>query len=149
MSQEQPETPRYTKDLDVGRIVIEEIPEKKQEIPKRKLLRKEQPRPKSTEMKVTQHEIEELPQKSNYRKDLDVGRIVIDEISEEKKDLPKSHRKKKVASKSTKDTLIGDEVKEIPTAKEDTVKVGKLDVTTVRTNVGERTKTYEDHKVFI
>ena len=54
------EKPRYPKDLDVGRIVIEEIPEEKEKVPKREVPKKEQIRPKSIE--VTQHEVEEATQ---------------------------------------------------------------------------------------
>jgi hypothetical protein len=119
------------------------------------MLRKEQVRPKSTEVTVTQHEVEDLPQKPKYSKDLDIGRIVIEEIPEEIKDLPNVHRIEKDATKSTEVTLTRHEVEDISTVKEGILKLGKLDVTCLElhvlesTNVGERTNADSTQKVII
>jgi hypothetical protein len=119
------------------------------------MLRKEQVRPKSTEVTVTQHEVEDLPQKPKYSKDLDIGRIVIEEIPEEIKDLPNVHRIEKDATKSTEVTLTRHEVEDISTVKEGILKLGKLDVTWLElhvlasTNVGERTNADSTQKVII
>lgn len=114
------------------------------------MLRKEQVRPKSTEVTVTQHEVED-----KYSKDLDIGRIVIEEIPEEIKDLPNVHRIEKDATKSTEVTLTRHEVEDISTVKEGILKLGKLDVTCLElhvlesTNVGERTNADSTQKVII
>lgn len=91
-------------------------------------------------------------QRPTCTKDLDVGRIVIEETSEETKHLPEVHRKEKVPSKSIEVTLTGHEVEEISREheKEAIVKVGKLDVTCLEkralefTNTAERTRTQMD-----
>ena len=114
------------------------------------MLRKEQVRPKSTEVTVTQYEVED-----KYSKDLDIGRIVIEEIPEEIKDLPNVHRIEKDATKSTEVTLTRHEVEDISTVKEGILKLGKLDVTWLElhvlasTNVGERTNADSTQKVII
>ena len=53
---EQTEKRRYPKDFDIGRVVIEEAPEEKEEFPKRELTKKDRVRQKGTEVTVVQHE---------------------------------------------------------------------------------------------
>ena len=198
---EKPVKPRYSKDSEVGRIVIDEFPADKQELPKREVLKKEQVGLKTTDVTVTQYEvkderekydvgrimIEEIPDeregpakrdvlrkdeepyttevtvthdevreqsevRPRYAKDLDVGRIVIEESPEEKKDIPRAPKKEKARPKSIEVTLTGQEVEEIPRkrSKEDVIKVGKLDVTDFEkqswqsSTVQERIRTYKD-----
>ena len=147
----EPEKPRYPKDVDIGRIVIQEIPEENKDISKRYVLRKEQLRPKSTEVTITQHEFEkQREERPRYLKDLDVGRIVIDEIPEVKV-IPRVPKRENVIPKSIEVTLSGQECEEIPGEYiTDAGKVEKLDVTGFEkefvesTTVKERIRNYKD-----
>lgn len=60
---EQPEKIRYPKDLDIGRIVIEEIPEEKEVIPKRESPHEGRIKPKTRETTETR-EVTEVPRKN-------------------------------------------------------------------------------------
>ena len=122
---EETEKPRYPKDLDVGRIVIEEIPEEKEKVPKREVLKKEQIRPKSIEVTATQYEIEERPK--TYPEQREVGRLFIEELPEK---IDKRPQKYPTRPKSTEVTVTREQVLDVsrPYEKEDTIKVGKLDI---------------------
>ena len=131
---ERTEKPKYPKDLDIGHILIDKIPEEK-EVKKHEVVRKDQMRPKSIEVSVTQHEVQPKPymeiEESRYCKDLDIGRIVIEETPEEKEEIPKREVSKKAQTrpKSIEVTATQHEVEEHPFVTEDVIKVGKLDVT--------------------
>lgn len=51
----------YSKEIDVGRSVIEEIPDEKEEVPKRDFLGKGAFKPMSSEAAVSQYEPHEVP----------------------------------------------------------------------------------------
>ena len=78
---EETEKPKHPKDLHVGRIVIEETPEEKEEIPKRS--KKEQIRPKSTEVTVKQHEVEEHPKTYVTEDVIKVGKLDVTHLEKE------------------------------------------------------------------
>lgn len=131
MKQEEPEIPKCTKDLDIGRIMIEEIPEEKQEILKPGALWKGQARPKCSRIAIPQHKVE-------YSKNLDIGFTDIEERSKEKKQ-PKVHGKEKTTLKPVEVSLTRHEVGQIPKITEDIVKVGKLDVSCLEKQITKST----------
>jgi hypothetical protein len=77
---EETEKPKYPKDLDIGRIVIEEIPE---EIPKHKILRKEHGGPRSTGVTIAQHEVEEHPKTYLTEDVIKVGKLDVTHLEKE------------------------------------------------------------------
>jgi hypothetical protein len=74
------EKPRYPKDIDVGRIVIEEIPEEK-EVTKRDVIKREEVNPKHEDME-TCYEVEKVPRRQAHE---DVVKIGILDITEYEK----------------------------------------------------------------
>ena len=80
---EATEKPRYPKDIDVGRIVIEEIPEEREEIPKHKILRKEHGGPRSTGVTIAQHEVEEHPKTYVTEDVIKVGKLDVIHLEKE------------------------------------------------------------------
>lgn len=77
---EQIAKPGHPKELDVGRIVIEEIPEEKEDIPKRKVTRKQEVKPRSTVVKRPDRP--EVP-KTQVKEDVvKVGKLDVDEFKE-------------------------------------------------------------------
>ena len=68
VSSEQPQKPAYRKDLDIGRIVIEEIPEEKDKIPEYENIQKKQARPKTADMTAGRREVKE--RHSHIRNDI-------------------------------------------------------------------------------
>lgn len=99
----------YPKDLHVGRIVIDEIQEEKQDISK-----EARNRQNTTEIASTQQAIEETLCRKKYAKDINVGRFVIDEHPEDISEIKKREesRKKGVLLKRTVPTLTELERKE-------------------------------------
>ena len=59
VSSEEPQKPPYQKDLDIGRIVIEEIPEENDKIPEYENIQKKQARPKTADMTAARREVKE------------------------------------------------------------------------------------------
>ena len=57
---EETEKPRYPKHLDVGRIVIEETPEKKEEVTRRDILKRDEVKPRHKDTEV-RYEVERRP----------------------------------------------------------------------------------------
>lgn len=74
ISSEEPQKAKYRKDLDIGRIVIEEIPEEKEKNPEYENIQKKQARPKTTDITASrrQHEVKERHEK--YIKD-DIAKL--------------------------------------------------------------------------
>ena len=69
-------------------------------------------------------------ERRRHPKDYDVGRIVIEEIPEEKEEKPQVYRKYEGKPRTTAVTATIDDVKDVSKThqKEDVVKVGRLDV---------------------
>ena len=69
-------------------------------------------------------------ERRRHPKDYDVGRIVIEEIPEEKEEKPQVYRKYQGKPRTTEVTVTMDDVKDVSKThqKEDVVKVGRLDV---------------------
>ena len=126
---QEPERPKYTKDLDIGRIAIS----------------KEQVKPKCSNLTLAGH-------KAEYSKNLHLRRTEIKETFEEK-NLLKVHGKEKTIVDPIEVTLTRQELEEIATTKEDIVKVGKLDVACLEKQIMKSTKestyAYATHKVII
>ena len=80
---EETEKPRYPKHLDIGRIVIEETPEEKEEIVKREFSRGERVRPKSTDVTVTKHEVAEHPKAHITDDIIKVGKLDVTHLEKE------------------------------------------------------------------
>ena len=131
LKQEEPERQKCTKNLDIGRIMIEEIPEEKQEILKPGALWKGQAKPKFSHVAFPQHKVE-------YSKNLDIGFTDIEERSKQKKQ-PKVHGKEKTTLKPVEVSLTRHEVVEFPRITEDIVKVGKLDVSCLEKQITKST----------
>ncbi len=74
-SPEEPKTPTYRKDLDIGRIVIEEIPEEKEEIPESDFVQKQPVRGKRTDVTVSQRDVRERPKKYVKEDVVKVGKL--------------------------------------------------------------------------
>ena len=72
---EQTDKPKYPKEQNIGRIVIEEIPEKREEIAKPAVLRKEVIRPKTTGLTVMRREVEDIPGASVKEDVIKVGKL--------------------------------------------------------------------------
>ena len=128
----EPKTQKYPKHLDIGRIVIEEISDKKEQTPKEDNLRRERLEPKITEVTITQFESEkQREQRSRFLKALDIGRIIIKEMPEEKIEIPQFAKNEKVPSKCIEVTLPGQDIDEISShqIREDAFKMGKFDET--------------------
>ena len=73
---EETEKPRYPKDLDIGRIVIEEIPEEKEEVTKPDVVKRDEIRTRREDID-THYEIEEVPTKQVKEDVVKVGRLDI------------------------------------------------------------------------
>ena len=70
---EKTEEPKYPKDHHIGRIVIEEIPEEKEELTKRDIRRRDEVRPRSEEIK-TRFEVERGPRPQVREEVIKVGK---------------------------------------------------------------------------
>ena len=77
---EEQQKPQFRKDLDIGRIVIEEIPEEKEEEPERDIFQKEPARPMGTDMPVNQREVKELPKKYIKEDAVKVGKLATSDL---------------------------------------------------------------------
>ena len=71
---EEKEKPKYRKDLDIGRIVIEEIPEK-EDIPERDLIEKKQVKRTRTDRTVSRRDVKEQPKKYVKEETVKVGKF--------------------------------------------------------------------------
>ena len=76
---EDMEKPKYPKDLDIGRIVIEEIPVEKDESLKHEILPKDL-KSKSTDVTVTRHEVEEYPRTHVKEDVIKVGKLDVTDV---------------------------------------------------------------------
>ncbi len=73
---EETEKPRYPKDIHVGRIVIEEVPEDKEEVTKRDVVKRDEVQPKREDME-TRYEVQKVPKKQVEKEVVKVGRLDI------------------------------------------------------------------------
>jgi hypothetical protein len=73
---EATEKPRYPKDIDVGRIVIEELPEEKEEVTKREAVKRDEVKPKHEDLE-THYAVEKAPRKQVQEDVVKVGRLDI------------------------------------------------------------------------
>ena len=75
---EETEKPRYPKDLDIGRIVIEEIPEEKEEVAKHDIVHKDEVKPRRRDME-TCYEVKTVPKKKVKEDTIKIGRLDIND----------------------------------------------------------------------
>lgn len=73
IQREETERPRYPKEQDIGRILIEEIPEK-EEVQTAKVPRKQEVKPRNTDVKVT-GAIKDVPRKYITEEVVKVGKL--------------------------------------------------------------------------
>ena len=73
---EETEKPRHPKDIDVGRIVIEELPEEKKQLTKRDVVKRDEVKPKRDDME-TRYEVQKVPRKQVQEEVVKVGRLDI------------------------------------------------------------------------
>ena len=73
---EETEKPRYPKDIDVGRIVIEELPEEKEQLTKRDVVNRDEVKPKRDDME-TRYEVKKVPRIQVQEEVVKVGRLDI------------------------------------------------------------------------
>jgi hypothetical protein len=71
---EETEKPMYSKDLDIGRIVIEEIPEEKEEVPKRDVFKRDEVKRRHEDME-TRYQIERGPKPQLKEEIIKVGKL--------------------------------------------------------------------------
>jgi hypothetical protein len=81
---EATEKPRYPKDIDVGRIVIEEIPEEK-EVTKRDIIKRDEVKTKHEDME-TCYAVEKVPRRQAHEDVVKVGRLDITEYEKTKRE---------------------------------------------------------------
>ena len=82
---EETEKPRYAKDLEIGRIVIEETPEEKEEILKHAVVKRDQVKPRRENMK-TPYEAEKFPEEQVKKEVIKVGKLDVTDYEKTQKD---------------------------------------------------------------
>ena len=82
---EESEKPQYPKDLDIGRIVIEETPEEKQEISKPDVVKTDEVKPRRDDMKAP-YEAEKFPGKQVKKEVIKVGKFDVTDYEKIQKD---------------------------------------------------------------
>ncbi|XP_028404780.1 glutactin-like [Dendronephthya gigantea] len=87
---EETEKPRYPKDLDIGRIVIEEAPEEKEEILKRDVVRRDEVKPRREDMK-TPYEAEKVPGVQMREEIIKVGKLDVTDYEKTQKDSERTY----------------------------------------------------------
>ncbi|XP_028404778.1 trichohyalin-like [Dendronephthya gigantea] len=87
---EETEKPRYPKDLDIGRIVIEEAPEEKEEILKREVVRRDEVKPRREDMKTT-YEAEKVPGVQMRKEIIKVGKLDVTDYEKTQKDSERTY----------------------------------------------------------
>ena len=85
---EKTEKPQYPKDLDIGRIVIEETPEEKEEIPKRDILKRDEVNRRREAMKTR---YEKAPGVQVKEEVIKVGKLDITDYEDIQKDSEKTY----------------------------------------------------------
>lgn len=75
---EKIDKPKYPK--DVGRILIEEVREEKQDKAKPDVSMEEELKPRSTEVRVTRHEVEEVPRTDVKEDVIKIGKLDLTEM---------------------------------------------------------------------
>ena len=88
---EEPKKPKYQKDLDIGRIVIEEIPEK-EETREREIVQKEDVKLKKIDKTVRRREVEERA-KTYAKRDVKVGKLDMTQVERESVQSRRPHER--------------------------------------------------------
>lgn len=101
---EETETPRYPKDLNIGRIVIEEIPEVKEKVIKSDVGKRDEVKPRREDIE-SRYEVEGVPRKQVLEDVVKVGRLDITEyeksprVSEREEKRPTTESEKLLKEK--------------------------------------------------
>ena len=85
------EKPKYPKDLDIGRIVIEEMPEGKEEVTKRDVVKRDEVKPRREDME-TCYEVEKIPRKQVQEDMVKVGRLDVTDYEETPREVEREER---------------------------------------------------------
>lgn len=93
---EQIEKPRHLKELDIGRIVIEEISEEKEELQKHDISRKEKVKPVTTDLTGSRYEVEEVSSAQVKKDTITVGKRDLTDIEKTLKES--RHAEERVTS---------------------------------------------------
>ena len=88
---EETEKPRYPKHLDVGRIVIEETPEEKEEVTRREVFKRDEVKPRHKDTEV-RYEVERRP-KQQKEDVVKVGRLDVTDYHKETMELEPTKEK--------------------------------------------------------
>ena len=108
---EATEKPRYPKDVNVGRIAIEELPEEK-EVTKRDVVKRDEVKPKHQDME-TCYAVEKIPRRQAHEDVVKVGRLDMTE-NEKTQSEPESTKDRTIYTgrleKDLKVTLISLEI---------------------------------------
>ncbi len=89
---EETEKPRYPKDIDVGRIVIEELPEEKEQVTRRDVVKRDEVKPKRDDME-TRYEVKKVPRKQVQEEVVKVGRLDITDYEKTQRELGRMEEK--------------------------------------------------------
>ena len=87
---EETEKPRYPKDLDIGRIVIEETPEEKLEVLKRDVVKRDEVKPRREDMK-SPYEAEKFPGEQVKKEVIKVGKLDVTDYEKTQKDSERTY----------------------------------------------------------
>ena len=102
---EETEKPRYPKDIHVGRIVIEEVPEEKEEVTKRDVFKKDEVKPRH-EGKETRYEVERAPRTRVKEEVVKVGRLDITDYEEAQRESERVEQRKTHIERLKKDQKV-------------------------------------------
>lgn len=101
---EETERPRYPKDLHVGRIVIEEIPEEREKVASHDILKKDEVKPKHEDKP---YEVEKVPRAQVKEEVIKVGRLDITDYEKMQKGSERlEQRKTYFTERTSKDQKV-------------------------------------------
>ena len=99
------EKPKYPKDLDIGRIVIEEIPEEKEEMTKRDVVKRDEVKPRREDME-TRYEVEKIPRKQVQEDMVKVGRLDVTDYEKKTREFEREERTTTYTERLEKDRKV-------------------------------------------
>jgi hypothetical protein len=83
---EETEKHRYPKDLDIGRIVIEEIPEEKEEVTKHDVLKRDEVKRRHEDME-TRYQVERGPKPQVKEEIIKVGKLDVTDYEKKQREF--------------------------------------------------------------
>ena len=101
---EETERPKYPKDLHVGRIVIEEIPEERETVASHDILKKDEVKPKHEDKP---YEVEKVPRTQVKEEVVKVGRLDVTDYEKMQKESQRlEQRKTYFTERTSKDQKV-------------------------------------------